>query len=78
MSDSFLAAAGQLGKPMLAWTVDTPQTLHRALEAGANAAISNNPLALRGVLLDWRDRCSERQRRQLQQQGQAQLPGRQR
>jgi hypothetical protein len=61
MADSFLAAAAQLGKPMLTWTVDSPQDLHRALEKNMNGAISNRPLAVRGVLLDWRDRCSERQ-----------------
>lgn len=65
MSDAFLAAAGSLGKPQLAWTVDSPADLHRGLEAGLNAVISNRALALRAVLLDWRDRCSERQRRQL-------------
>ena len=63
MADSFFAAATQLGKPVLAWTVDSPRDLHRALEANLNAAISNRPLAVRGVLLDWRDRCSERQGR---------------
>ena len=30
------------------------------------ACRSNRPQVLRAVLLDWRDRCSERQRRQLQ------------
>ncbi|KAL4856460.1 hypothetical protein ACK3TF_003252 [Chlorella vulgaris] len=63
MADSFFAAATQLGKPVLAWTVDSPGDLHRALEANLNAVISNCPLAIRGVLLDWRDRCSERQSR---------------
>ena len=40
----------------------------------APAVISNTPLALRAVLMDWRDRCSERQRRQLQQRDEAARP----
>ncbi|KAL4440283.1 hypothetical protein ABPG75_003284 [Micractinium tetrahymenae] len=66
MSDAFFAAAARLGKPALAWTADTPADLHRAAEARLNAVISNRPIALRAVLMDWRDRCSERQRRQRQ------------
>ncbi|PSC67682.1 glycerophosphodiester phosphodiesterase isoform A [Micractinium conductrix] len=66
MADSFFAAASHVGKPVLAWTVDSPGDLHRAAEAGVSAVISNRPQVLRAVLLDWRDRCSERQRRQLQ------------
>jgi hypothetical protein len=65
MADTFFAAAAPLGKPSLAWTVDTPELLHRAAEAGLNSVVSNFPLELRGVLMDWRDRCSERQRRTL-------------
>lgn len=37
MADAFLAAAVQLGKPALCWTVDAPRELHRGLELGANA-----------------------------------------
>lgn len=66
MSDAFFAAAAQLGKPALAWTADTPADLHRAAQARLNAVVSNRPIALRAVLMDWRDRCSERQRRQRQ------------
>ncbi len=66
MSDAFFAAAAQLGKPALAWTADTPAGLHRAAQARLNAVVSNRPIALRAVLMDWRDRCSERQRRQRQ------------
>ncbi|KAI7837856.1 hypothetical protein COHA_008343 [Chlorella ohadii] len=61
MSDAFMAAAGRLGKPLLTWTVDSPADLHRGLELGVNAVVSNAPLALRSVLMDWRDRCSDRQ-----------------
>lgn len=63
MSDAFFAAAARLAKPTLAWTVDSPEGLHRGLEVGVTAVVSNRPLALRSVLLDWRDRCSERPRR---------------
>jgi hypothetical protein len=68
MADTFFASAAPLGKPSLAWTVDSPELLHRAAEAGLNSVVSNFPLELRGVLMDWRDRCSERQRRTLLQQ----------
>jgi hypothetical protein len=68
MADAFFAAARQLGKPALAWTVDSPRELHRALEANLTAVISNQPLAVLDVLLDWRDRCSERNGRRAQQQ----------
>lgn len=61
MSNSFFAAASRLGKPLLSWTVDSPADLHRGLELGLNAVVSNAPLALRAVLMDWRDRCSDRQ-----------------
>ena len=64
MAPRFWAAAAALGKPLLAWCVDGPADLATALEAGATTVISNEPLALWAVLLDWRDRCSERQRRQ--------------
>lgn len=66
MSDAFFAAVARLGKPALAWTADTPADLHRAAQARLNAVVSNRPIALRAVLMDWRDRCSERQRRQRQ------------
>lgn len=68
MADTFFAAARQLGKPALAWTVDSPRELHRALEANLTAVISNQPLAVLDVLLDWRDRCSERNGRRAQQE----------
>lgn len=64
MSDAFLATAARLGKPALAWTADTPADLHRGAQARVNAVVSNRPIPLRAVLMDWRDRCSERQRRQ--------------
>ena len=60
MADAFFAGALALGKPVHTWVVDTPQLLHRALEAKVDSVISNRPLALRGVLGDWRDRCSDR------------------
>lgn len=69
MSDAFFAAATRLAKPTLAWTVDSSADLQRSLEAGVTAVVSNRPLALRSVLLDWRDRCSERPRRRLRQGG---------
>jgi glycerophosphoryl diester phosphodiesterase len=61
MSNAFMAAASRLGKPLLSWIVDTPADLYRGLELGVNAVVSNSPLALRAVLMDWRDRCSDRQ-----------------
>ena len=61
LSDAFFAAAAKLGKPLFAWVVDDAEALHRALELGVSAAISDRPLAVRSALLDWRDRCSDRQ-----------------
>ena len=61
LSDAFFAAAAKLGKPVLAWVVDDAEALHRVLELGVSAAISDRPLAVRSTLLDWRDRCSDRQ-----------------
>lgn len=37
MADTFFAATNRTGKPLLAWTVDTPADLHRGLEMGVNA-----------------------------------------
>ncbi|GAB4814174.1 hypothetical protein N2152v2_001220 [Parachlorella kessleri] len=59
MADGFFRRAAELEKPMHVWTVDTPPDLHRALEMGVDSVISNKPLALRQVLFDWRDRCSD-------------------
>lgn len=68
MASGFWAAVARLHKPLLAWCVDSPADLHQALEAGAATVISNHPLALRDVLLDWRDRCGERQARRRRRQ----------
>ena len=59
MSDAFWAEAAKLGKTTLGWTADTPADLHRALESKADATISNKPIAVRQILFDWRDRCSD-------------------
>ena len=50
LSHRLVAAAHELGKPALAFTCNTPQSVHHARECGADAIMSDRPAWLRRQL----------------------------
>lgn len=55
----FYADAVRVGKPIHPWVVDTPETLHKALEVRVDSAISNVPLQMQAVLEYWKGVCAK-------------------